>query len=128
MASGQVLAGSPVIAMAGIGNPAPMIRSLRESYEVVDTLVFPDHHPYRMRDLDKMKKALESAPPGTIIVTTEKDAVKLTNRKRIPEEIQRALYFLPIKVSLTEDSKRNFLRKLDYDVRSNQKYGLLHSQ
>ena len=30
--------------------------------------------------------------PGAVIVTTEKDAVKMTNRAKIPEEIQRGTY------------------------------------
>lgn len=119
--------GAPVIAMAGIGNPEPFVASLADKYDVVDQLIYSDHHPYRMRDLDKMKKTLEAAPDGTIIVTTEKDAVKLTNSRKIPEQIQRALYFIPIDVSFANDSEEEFLRKLNTYVKSNQKYCLLHS-
>ena len=57
--------------------------------------------------------------PGAVIVTTEKDAVKLTNRAKIPEEIQRGIYYLPINISFIEDSATDFLQKLEEDVRGN---------
>ena len=56
---------------------------------------------------------------GAGIVTTEKDAVKLTNRAKIPEEIQRGIYYLPINISFIEDSATDFLQKLEEDVRGN---------
>ncbi len=119
--------GASVIVMAGVASPAPLVEEMSKRYNVVSTLIFPDHHPYRMRDLDRMQRALEDAPPGTVIVTTEKDAVKLTNRKRIPEAIQRKLYFVPVQLEFIEGTGSEFLRKLYTYVRSNQKYSLLHS-
>ncbi len=126
VATDKILAGHNVIVMAGVANPAPMVASVEERYTVVDKLIFPDHHPYRMRDLALMERKLREAPEGTIIVTTEKDAVKLTNRKRIPLLLQQRLYLMPIKMSFIEYSEQNFLRKLDHNVKSNPKYGLLH--
>jgi tetraacyldisaccharide 4'-kinase len=80
-----------------------------------------------MRDLEKMQSVLADAPEGAVILTTEKDAVKLTNRRRIPEDIQRRLYFTPVHISFIEDSQNDFLKKLYFYVSANQKYGLLHS-
>ncbi len=119
--------GSPVIVMAGVASPGPLLDEMGRRYRVVDTLIFPDHHPYRMRDLDRMRQALRDAPEGTVIVTTEKDAVKLTNRKRIPAEIQRRLYYVPVHLEFLEDGQPNFLRKLYQYVKENQKHGILHS-
>ena len=127
MASARVEAGDPVIVMAGIANPKPLIHTLEERYNVVDTLIFRDHHPYRIRDLRKMERALKQALPGTVIVTTEKDAVKLTNRKRVPLSIQRTLYYLPIKMILYGDKAENFFQKIEKYVGANQKHSLLHS-
>ncbi len=127
-AAGSVPPAAPVIVMAGVASPEPLVEAMRRKYNVVDTLIFPDHHPYRMRDLDRMREALDNAPEGTVIITTEKDAVKLTNRRRIPPEIQRALYFIPVYIEFLEGSEEDFLKKLHHYVRSNQKYGLLHSQ
>ena len=120
-------AGSPVIALSGIGNPAAFRQGLSANYQVVDEVIFPDHHPYRRRDLKTMAEALERAPAGTVLVTTEKDAVKLTSRKKIPQEIREKLYYAPIRICFPNDTEKDFLNTLNYDVRTNPKHSLLHS-
>ena len=91
---------------------------MRESYEVVAEMTLDDHHVYKVRDLNRLRELLDRFP-GAVIVTTEKDAVKLTNRAKIPEEIQRGIYYLPINISFIEDSATDFLQKLEEDVRGN---------
>lgn len=111
--------GAKVIALAGIGNPKQFIATLREQrYEVVGQILFDDHHVYRIRDLKTLEERLGSHP-GAVVITTEKDAVKLTNRAKIPEGIQRRIYYLPINISFIEDSATDFLQKLEEDVRGN---------
>lgn len=63
------LAGTPVNAVAGIGNPGRFFASLRaQGLEVIEH-PFPDHHPYRPQDLD--------FGDGLPVVMTAKDAVKV---------------------------------------------------
>ena len=112
--------GQQVIALSGIGSPKPFLAALRESYEVVAEMTLDDHHVYKVRDLNRLRELLDRFP-GAVIVTTEKDAVKLTNRAKIPEEIQRGIYYLPINISFIEDSATDFLQKLEEDVRGNYK-------
>lgn len=110
--------GCKVIALSGIGNPGPFLQTLHERYDVVAERTLDDHHVYKMSDLTSLK-ALLAAHPGAVIVTTEKDAVKMTNREKIPEEIRRNLYYLPVNISFIEDSATDFLQKLEEDVRAN---------
>lgn len=119
--------GDKVIAMSGIGNPAAFRTGLEERYDVVDSLEYPDHHPYRRRDLDTMSKLLDDSPEGTVIVTTEKDAVKMMNSKKIPPQLREKLFYIPLKITFYEDSATNFLNKLESDVRTNPKDRFLHS-
>ena len=123
-----VTAGAKVIAMAAIGNPSAFVHGLENRYDVVDTIIFGDHHSYRVADLSRMRKALDSAPEGTVIVTTEKDAVKLTSARKIPVEIRSRLYLMPIHISFVDNSKEDFLHKLEYDVRTNQTNRLFYSR
>ena len=113
-----LLHGRQVIALSGIGNPKPFLATLRERYEVVQEMTLEDHHVYKVRDLNRLRELL-ARWPGAVIVTTEKDAVKLTNRAKIPEEIRRSIYYLPINISFIEDSATDFLQKLEEDVRGN---------
>lgn len=115
---GPLPQGSAVIALSGIGNPKPFLEALRERYEVRCEMTLDDHHVYKVRDMNILKGLLVKYP-GAAIVTTEKDAVKMTNRAKIPEEIRRNLYYLPINISFIEDSATDFLQKLEQDVRGN---------
>lgn len=110
--------GRQVIALSGIGNPRPFLDSLHARYEVVAEMTLDDHHVYKVRDMNALR-ALVAKHPGAAIVTTEKDAVKMTRRERIPEEIRRSLYYQPINISFIEDSATDFLQKLEQDVRGN---------
>lgn len=66
--------------------------------------------------------------PDAVILTTEKDAVKLTNRKKVPEEVQKRLYYVPVRVAFLGDSEHDFIRQLKKYASSNQKYSILHPE
>lgn len=111
-------AGQRVIALSGIGNPRPFLDTLRARYDVAAEMTLDDHHVYRVRDLNRIA-ALLAKHPEAVVVTTEKDAVKLTNRDKIAPEIRSRLYYLPINISFIEDSATDFLQRLEEDVRGN---------
>lgn len=110
--------GGKIIALSGIGNPEPFLEALRKRYEVVAEMTLDDHHVYRVRDIRALG-ALLVLHPEAVIVTTEKDAVKLVNRDKIPIEVRRCLYYQPINISFIEDSATDFLQRLEEDVRGN---------
>ncbi len=110
--------GRRVIALSGIANPLPFHQALKRDYEVVETVVLEDHHVYKVRDV-KLLGELIAQYPDAVVITTEKDAVKLTNRKKIPAELQERLYYMPINISFIEDSDTDLLNKLEEDVRGN---------
>ena len=65
------LRGKKVVALAGVARPESFLRLLTQlGAQVVSTLFYPDHHRYQPQDLNKGEK-------NSVIVTTEKDAVKL---------------------------------------------------
>lgn len=110
--------GCKVIALSGIGNPHPFLKNLHDDYEVVAEMTLDDHHVYKVRDMHLLREYL-GRYPESVIVTTEKDAVKMTNPEKIPAEIRCKLYYLPINISFIEDSATDFLQKLEADVRGN---------
>ena len=64
------------LAFAGIGRPGKFFATLRETgADIAGTRTFPDHHPYRARDLVAL--AAEARRLKADLVTTEKDAVRL---------------------------------------------------
>ncbi|MDR0954628.1 MAG: tetraacyldisaccharide 4'-kinase [Rikenellaceae bacterium] len=120
--------GAPVIAVAGIGNPKAFFDELKPRFNLLKTITYADHHAYRKSDLERLKIALDELPAGTVVVMTEKDAVKLSNRKKIPVALQKKFYFAPIEVDFLDHGEQGFIRQIDQYVQSNQKYSLLHPE
>ena len=74
----DALAGRPVAAFCGIGNPGAFRRTLAGlGLEPVAFRTFPDHHGYTRADVDGLRTWARQQPAGTALVTTQKDAVKL---------------------------------------------------
>ncbi|OFW07465.1 MAG: tetraacyldisaccharide 4'-kinase [Acidobacteria bacterium RIFCSPLOWO2_02_FULL_68_18] len=68
----------PVVAVAGIARPARFFAALRaQGWEVARELVFRDHHWFTDRDIAAVERAAFEAGT-TLVITTEKDAVRLT--------------------------------------------------
>jgi tetraacyldisaccharide 4'-kinase len=78
------LSGRRLIAVCGVANPGSFESSLREAdLTPEDLLVFPDHRRYRPRDLRRIRRSAEDAG-AAFVVTTEKDAVKLSGSLGLP--------------------------------------------
>jgi tetraacyldisaccharide 4'-kinase len=71
---------NPVVALAGIARPERFFADLEAAgFQVVARQAFRDHHPYTDADVSRIVAAAKRA--GTaIVMTTEKDAVRLTDR------------------------------------------------
>lgn len=71
------IAGRPVFAFCGIGNPDAFFADLtRWRVPMAGTMSFADHHRYTPRDLTRLRRAAESAR-ARAFVTTEKDEQNL---------------------------------------------------
>jgi tetraacyldisaccharide 4'-kinase len=116
----EIKAGSPVVGMAAIGNPMPFVDNLSRKYNLVGELLFRDHHPYHVSDLHTMEHALKRAPEGTVIVTTEKDVVKLGTGSKMTSELRSKIFVQPMGMRFMGEAKEDFLKKLEYDVRTDQ--------
>ena len=72
-----------VLAFAGLGDNRSFFELLKElGAEVVHEVEFPDHHAYKARDMEQLR----SLKGAEMLVTTEKDAIKL-DRLEIPENL-----------------------------------------
>lgn len=110
--------GSKIVALAGIANPDRFFDAVAERYNVVEKIALPDHHAYRIRDINRLKNRVAEIGKNAIVVTTEKDGVKLTSRKHIPSELQQRLYVMPVELNFRDGDKAEFVRKLKYEIKS----------
>ena len=84
--AGERLTGSRLLAFAGIGRPEKFFATLRTfGAELVSTRLFPDHHPYRAREIDQLLRAAERSQAR--LITTAKDIVRVPAAKRAAIEV-----------------------------------------
>ena len=73
----EVVQHHPVAAFCGIAHPLDFFRTLEQvPVQVVNQKYFPDHHDYSADDLKAIENRAKQAG-AKLIITTEKDAVKL---------------------------------------------------
>ena len=82
------------VLLAGIAKPKPFFDFLKNDSDVC--LTYPDHHHFSDKDLEE----IQAKAKGKIIITTEKDYVRLKDSL-----LQNQLFYLPIKSKLLENEK-----------------------
>lgn len=107
----DILRGNRVLAVSSIGNPSSFEKTLESTgAQMVGTHKYPDHHMYTEDDVSEIMSDAISAS-ADVIVTTMKDAVKLTEFL-----FDLPVYVLTIKVSLSDkDEFRELLTKIMRD-------------
>lgn len=90
-------AGRPVAAFCGLGSPESFRATLRElGVEPALWQAFPDHHSYRRDDVEALTRWALALPGDGVVLTTQKDAVKL----RLAELAGRELWSLRVGMAL----------------------------
>lgn len=98
-----------VVLMTAIANPQPLINYLKEQYKEFQMLTFRDHHNFTPEDIRKMKKYLDrSLSPYKAVIVTEKDAMRLHDKKLSPLLKDTPIFTLPIKVEFYHKYKEAF--------------------
>jgi tetraacyldisaccharide 4'-kinase len=102
------LRGRPAAAFCGIGNPEAFRRTLHDlGADVVALRTFPDHHAYARADVDDLRAWARRQPADCVVVTTQKDLVKL----RLSDLGGRELWAVRIRLHV-EAGREEFDRKL----------------
>jgi tetraacyldisaccharide 4'-kinase len=82
------LRGRPVAAFCGLGNPEAFRRTLLGlGADIAAFRTFPDHHAYTRADVTGLTVWARQQPPDCVVVTTQKDLVKLRLTRLGPCEL-----------------------------------------
>jgi tetraacyldisaccharide 4'-kinase len=100
--------GQKSLVVSGIATPFSFLNILRQTkVDTQNKLIFKDHKKYTYNDVQRIRQLFYSTNSHSV-VTTEKDAVKLTNFTRELDDID--VYYLKIKFQLDdEDSFKGFI-------------------
>lgn len=84
-----------VLLVTGIANPTPLKKMLEENSATYQQLSYKDHQIFTIDDLKDIIKKFDNIQAGSkIILTTEKDAVRLTKFENVLKDLP--LYVIPI--------------------------------
>jgi tetraacyldisaccharide 4'-kinase len=96
--------GQKSLVVSGIANPYSFVNILKQTnVDTENQLIFRDHKHYSFRDIQKIRKAFYATNSHSV-VTTEKDAVKLTKFSKEIDDID--IFFL--KIELVMDDGEGF--------------------
>jgi tetraacyldisaccharide 4'-kinase len=93
--------GKQVMAFAGIADPEKFYATLRKMGAlVVKTRSFPDHHTFTDNEL----RSLMDDSGDLLLVTTEKDDVRISHETAIGIKLKASLLTVPVQVIIQDDS------------------------
>jgi tetraacyldisaccharide 4'-kinase len=109
-----------VILLTGIANAAPLINFISGKTKHITHIDYPDHHEYSIVEMENLRKQFESIPsPNKIIITTEKDAMRI-DKAGIIEVVQRLpLFYIPIETTFLFDEGEAFNKQILEHVKGN---------
>lgn len=92
----------PVVLLCGIAHTQPLMDYLTQQQVEVLPVFYADHHYYTPSELEKLAKKCQAWQPqkggNPVILTTEKDAMRLLLHRPLLEKLQLPIYVLPIAV------------------------------
>jgi len=95
----DLLARRPVAAFCGIGNPEAFRQTLTAlGARIEDFRTFPDHHVYTPMDIEDLRRRARQQSPTCVVVTTQKDLVKI----RLSRLGDRPLWTLRIQLHIDQ--------------------------
>lgn len=94
-----------LILFTGIAKDTPLRAYLSDKYREVKRFSFPDHHKYSNGDIAKVARAVQ-AYPTACVATTEKDAQRIVDTKKVPGTLRERLFQVPIQVDFLSPAEK----------------------
>jgi tetraacyldisaccharide 4'-kinase len=113
---------SYILLFTGIADDYPLQEEVKRRCTYLSVMKFPDHHQYNPRDVENIIKRFDDLPSRKkIILTTEKDMMRLKTPELVVLLKNLPLFYLPIEIDFHEKDKQAFDKLiLDY-VEQNQR-------
>ena len=118
-----------ILLLTGIASPEQMKMDLEHQGLSITPLPFGDHHSFTPADVALVNETFAAMPAGSLIVTTEKDAVRLKDVAGLSEQVRKALYVLPIEVEILRNQQQTFNKSIiDYVLKNPRNSNLAEKQ
>lgn len=110
-----------VMLLTGIAHPRYFVRYFRQYPFKVTIDHYPDHHDFTKRDIQDIEKRFEGMKgKRRIIVTTEKDAVRLMHNPYFPKALKPFTFYLPVNVRMLRGVEdHDLIEEIKNQIRKN---------
>lgn len=111
-----------ILLVAGIANPYPLEYELKSMCNELTTIRFRDHHKYTSSDFELIKRNYSDIyTRNKLLVTTEKDAMRMLDPAIREQASQLPFYFIPMEVEFHDRDKQLFDEIIINYVRQNKR-------
>ena len=87
-----------VYVFSGIADDRPLLAYLTDSYDSIDHEQFGDHHRFTRADQRALVRYARRHP-RTLLLTTEKDAMRLLHCTRLDDAVRSRLFYVPVEMA-----------------------------
>ncbi|MCD4737213.1 MAG: tetraacyldisaccharide 4'-kinase, partial [Bacteroidales bacterium] len=102
-----------ILLVTGIANPYPLEVHLRRICDEFETIEFPDHHKYTEVDIERIAGTFNNFfSRNKIIVTTEKDVMRLQDPAIFNLIRDLPVCYIPIEIVIHNEDRENFHSKI----------------
>lgn len=113
--------GRPILLIAGIANPAPLIQRVKAISDNVTVKTYGDHHSFTNADLRDIAATFDRMHGNDkLVITTEKDAARLRPAMQVTGHIAGRIYALPVEVRFLLGQEQEFNDIIIRHVRKNK--------
>lgn len=116
----QIEKNEQVILLTGIASPQQLLQDIERYASSITPITFEDHHDFSKGDLEMIKRKFEElSSEKKIIITTEKDAARLSLFPDLDETLKKNIYILPVEVKILQNQEEVFNQNITEYVRKN---------
>ena len=102
-----------ILLFTGIANATPLVNFLKSKSADILHIEFHDHHPYSSKDMYDIKEKFNSiTKKNKIILTTEKDAMRIEDPEFLNMIGNLPVYYVPIETAFHAGDKEEFDKQI----------------
>ena len=114
-----------VLLLTGIASPKQIYYDVKPHAKDVKTLAYGDHHAFTQRDIHHINQTYANMPSPKVIITTEKDMVRLETAEGLSNEVRSNLLVLPVRISFMLEGETTFNENIIGYVQKNSRNSIL---
>ncbi len=115
-----------ILLVTGIASPTALANKLKNYTENIKLLTFSDHYQFKNKDTRQIEEQFTKMKgEQKLILTTEKDAMRLRNMENIKDAVKSHLFYIPIEIEILQNQQDIFNQNIIDYVRAYSRDGSL---